>query len=243
MADFGGAELDAFRTEVRDWIAANYPAELKDPKAKTDPEAVWGGRAFEGSKDPQIVWMNRAAEKGWTAPTWPTEYGGGGLKPAQARVVEQELAKGRPPLLSFGLWMLGVLRVPLLSRERRIHLASRPTGAVGSLLVGITFGAGWTPCVGPLLASILLYSGMSATAGRGMLLLAAYSLGLGLPFWLCAVAFNWYLAGARRFTRWLRPVERVTGAILVIVGVLLITGHFATMSRTLAGFGQLFNLE
>jgi alkylation response protein AidB-like acyl-CoA dehydrogenase len=109
MADFGAAELDTFRAEVREWLAANYPAELREPDAKTDPEAVWGGRAFQGSDDPQIVWMRRVADKGWTAPTWPTAYGGGGLTAQQARVVEQEIARGRyrPPLLSFGLWMLG----------------------------------------------------------------------------------------------------------------------------------------
>jgi len=112
MADFGAAELDTFRSEVRDWLAANYPAELREPDARTDPEAVWGGRAFQGEKgsgDPQIVWMRRVAEKGWTAPAWPTAYGGGGLSAQQARIVEQEIARGRyrPPLLSFGLWMLG----------------------------------------------------------------------------------------------------------------------------------------
>jgi alkylation response protein AidB-like acyl-CoA dehydrogenase len=109
MADFGGGELDAFRTEVKEWLAANYPAELRDPDAKSDPEAMWGGRAFEGSDDPQIVWMNRMAEKGWTAPTWPKEYGGGGLTAAQARVLDQELSAGRyrSPLASFGVWMLG----------------------------------------------------------------------------------------------------------------------------------------
>jgi alkylation response protein AidB-like acyl-CoA dehydrogenase len=109
MADFGAADLDTFRAEVRAWLEANYPPELRDPAAKTDPEAVWGGRAFEGSDDPQIVWMRRVAEKGWTAPTWPKDYGGGGLSAQQARVVEQEIAAGRyrPPLLSFGIWMLG----------------------------------------------------------------------------------------------------------------------------------------
>jgi alkylation response protein AidB-like acyl-CoA dehydrogenase len=109
MADFGGAEIDDFRNEVRAWLEANYPAELRDPAAKTDPEAVWGGRAFEGSEDPQSVWMRRAAEHGFTAPAWPKEYGGAGLAPAQARVVDQELAAGRyrSPLLSFGIWMLG----------------------------------------------------------------------------------------------------------------------------------------
>src|SRR5688572_8634505 len=95
MADFGAGDLDAFRAEVKAWLEANYPSELRDPKVKSDPEAMWGGRAFAGSTDPQIVWMSRMAEKGWTAPTWPTEYGGGGLSPQQARVLEQELAAGR----------------------------------------------------------------------------------------------------------------------------------------------------
>ncbi|WP_304165371.1 acyl-CoA dehydrogenase family protein [Phenylobacterium aquaticum] len=109
MADFGGGDLDAFRGEVRGWLEANYPAELRDPKAKTDSEAIWGGRAFAGSDDPQTVWMRAAAAKGYTAPTWPTEYGGAGLTPAQARAFEQELSAGkyRQPLASFGIWMLG----------------------------------------------------------------------------------------------------------------------------------------
>jgi alkylation response protein AidB-like acyl-CoA dehydrogenase len=109
MADFGAAELDTFRAEVRAWLEANYPAELRKSDARTDPEAVWGGRAFEGSDGPQSVWMRRVAEKGWTAPTWPKDYGGAGLTAQQARVIDQEIAAGRyrPPLLSFGIWMLG----------------------------------------------------------------------------------------------------------------------------------------
>jgi alkylation response protein AidB-like acyl-CoA dehydrogenase len=109
MADFGAGDQDAFRGEVKAWLDANYPAALRDPKAETDPEAVWGGRAFAGSDDPQIAWMNAMAQKGWTAPTWPAAYGGGGLSPAQARVLDQELAAGRyrAPLASFGVWMLG----------------------------------------------------------------------------------------------------------------------------------------
>jgi alkylation response protein AidB-like acyl-CoA dehydrogenase len=126
MADFGPAELDAFRTEVRDWLAANYPAELKGAAPKTDPEAVWGGRAFaDDAQDPQIVWMRRMAERGWTAPTWPKEYGGGGLSPAQARVLEKELAAGRyrPALLSFGIWMLGPVLLEYANEaQKREHL-------------------------------------------------------------------------------------------------------------------------
>ncbi|RAK64897.1 acyl-CoA dehydrogenase family protein [Phenylobacterium kunshanense] len=121
MADFGGSELDAFAAEVRKELAAMYPPELKDPKAKTDYEAVWGGRAFAGSNDPQIVWMKRMAEKGWTAPTWPKEYGGGGLTPAQARVLDKELAAGkyRQPLASFGVWMLGPVLLEYANEEQK----------------------------------------------------------------------------------------------------------------------------
>jgi alkylation response protein AidB-like acyl-CoA dehydrogenase len=119
MADFGGA--DAFRAEVRDWLAANYPAELKDPRARTDPEAIWGGRAFAGSDDPQIVWMRRVAEKGWTAPTWPAAFGGGGLSAEQARIVEQELGRGayRQPLASFGVWMLGPVLLEYANEDQK----------------------------------------------------------------------------------------------------------------------------
>ncbi len=121
MADFGADKLDAFRTEVREWLEANYPAELRDPKAKTDPEATWGGQAFVGSDDPQIVWMRRVAEKGWTTPGWPAAYGGGGLSKDEARVLDQELSKGgyRTPLASFGVWMLGPVLLEYGSEEQK----------------------------------------------------------------------------------------------------------------------------
>jgi alkylation response protein AidB-like acyl-CoA dehydrogenase len=125
MADFGGADLEAFRGEVKAWLEANYPPELKEARPKTDPEAIWGGRKFAGSEDPHIVWMRRVAEKGWTAPTWPKEYGGGGLTPAQARVLEQELQRGgyRQPLASFGVWMLGPVLLEYGNEEqKKAHL-------------------------------------------------------------------------------------------------------------------------
>ncbi len=146
-------------------------------------------------------------------------------------------------IVLFGLFMLGVLRLPALMRERRVHLAAKPAGHLGTVLVGIAFGAGWTPCVGPVLATILLYAGTRASMLRGMLLLGAYAMGLGLPFWIAAVGLNWYLAGARRITRWLRPIELVSGGLLVVIGVLLFTGRFALVSNYLAGLGQLFNVE
>ncbi len=146
-------------------------------------------------------------------------------------------------IAAFGLSMLGVLRLPSLMRDRRVHLASKPAGLAGSVLVGVAFGAGWTPCIGPVLASILLYAGMEATMTRGMLLLVAYSVGLGIPFLVAAVGLNWYLAGARRVMRWLRPLELGAGALLVVMGVLLFTGHFSTLASYLAGFGQLLPVD
>ena len=125
MADFGASELDAFRAEVKTWLAGSYPPELKASKAAADPEAQWGGRAFAGSHDPQIIWMRRVAEKGWTTPTWPRAYGGGGLTPEQARVLAKELSAGgyREPLASFGVWMLGpVLLEYATEAQKQEHL-------------------------------------------------------------------------------------------------------------------------
>ena len=103
------SELDAFRAEVRAWLAANYPPQLNDPAASLDETAIWGGRTYAGATDPVSNWKSRMAQKGWTAPTWPKSYGGGGLTPAQADVLQSEMVKGgyRLPLASFGLWMLG----------------------------------------------------------------------------------------------------------------------------------------
>jgi alkylation response protein AidB-like acyl-CoA dehydrogenase len=136
MADFGANELDAFRTQVREWLAGAYPAELKESAAKTDPEAVWGGRAFAGAAgntDPQTIWMRRVAEKGWTAPSWPAAYGGGGLTAQQSRVVEQEIAHGgyRPALLSFGLWMLGPVLLEYANEKQKAeHLPKIVRGEI-----------------------------------------------------------------------------------------------------------------
>src|SRR5690606_25492376 len=146
-------------------------------------------------------------------------------------------------IVLFGLYLVGVLRIPALMRERRVHLAAKPAGYLGSVAVGIAFGAGWTPCVGPVLASILLYAGLEGTMTRGMLLLGVYALGLGIPFFLSAVALNVYLVGAKWLRRWLGPIERLAGAFLVVVGVLLASGRFAALANFFAGFGQLIDLE
>jgi cytochrome c-type biogenesis protein len=146
-------------------------------------------------------------------------------------------------IAGFGLYLLGVFRPSWLMRDGRVQLASKPAGRIGTVVAGAAFGAGWTPCVGPVLASILLYSGMQGTMGQGIVLLTAYTLGLGIPFFLAAVGFNWFLASTRRVRRWVVPLERAAGVLLVLVGILLFTGRFTVMSNFLAGLGQLVNLE
>lgn len=146
-------------------------------------------------------------------------------------------------VVAFGLHLAGALRVPALAREVRLDWARKPAGPVGSLLVGVAFGAGWTPCVGPVLASILLYAGFQGTVLQGTLLLGTYGLGLAVPFVGSAVALNWFLAGRARVRHWLAPLERGAGVLLVLVGLLMVSGRWADLNRFLAGLGQLVHLE
>ncbi len=121
MADFGADNLEAFRGEARAWLDANYPAELRAPTADIDEDAVWGGRRYQGSTDPISVWRGRLAQRGWTAPTWPKDYGGGGLSAAEALVLRQELEHGgyAMALASFGLWMLGPVLLEYATEEQK----------------------------------------------------------------------------------------------------------------------------
>jgi cytochrome c-type biogenesis protein len=146
-------------------------------------------------------------------------------------------------LIFFGLYLTGLLRFAALARDMRVHLSSRPAGPVGSLLVGVAFGAGWTPCIGPILGSILMYASLETTMTQGTLLLGVYALGLGIPFVAAAVGFNWFLAGAEKAKKWIVPLERGAGTLLVVIGLLMVTGQFAKMTAFLADLGQLINLE
>lgn len=139
-------------------------------------------------------------------------------------------------IIIFGLYMLGAFNIAALSRERRVHLADKPVGYLGSVLVGIAFGAGWTPCIGPILGSILIYTSSSASLERGLLLLLTYSLGLAIPFVAAAVAFNHFVALSARFRRHLVWVSRVAGVLLIAVGVLLLSNYFTILAGTLQQF-------
>jgi len=146
-------------------------------------------------------------------------------------------------VLLFGIHLLGLLRLPAFARDLRVHLENRPAGPFGSLLVGVAFGAGWTPCIGPILGSILLYASLEATMVHGTALLGTYALGLGIPFIVASVALNWFLAGSRKARAWMVPLQRGAGVVLVLIGLLMLTGRFAALTAFLAGMGQLINLE
>jgi cytochrome c-type biogenesis protein len=138
---------------------------------------------------------------------------------------------GGAVIVLFGLYILGVIRLPLLMQEWRVRLSAKPAGMFGSVIAGLAFGAGWTPCIGPVLAGILLYAGMSATMLQGAALLAVYALGLGIPFFIAAVGFNWFLSRTRFLRPWLPAIERAAGVVMVAAGALLFTGRLAAISR------------
>lgn len=136
-------------------------------------------------------------------------------------------------IVLFGLHITGLLKVPFLQRERRVHLEERPAGMFGSVLVGFAFGAGWTPCIGPILGAILTMAGTSGELRTGVFLLAVYGAGLGLPFFLAALGFNTYLSSMKRIGKWLRPIEVTSGLVLVAVGILIFTNYFAVLAAAL----------
>jgi cytochrome c-type biogenesis protein len=139
-------------------------------------------------------------------------------------------------VILFGLYTLGALNVGALARERRVHLADKPVGYLGTVLVGIAFGAGWTPCIGPILGSILILSSSSADLSRGLLLLTAYSLGLAIPFLLSALLVRQFLALFARMRRQMVWVTRAAGLLLVGVGLLMVTDYFTVLAGYLQGF-------
>jgi cytochrome c-type biogenesis protein len=133
-------------------------------------------------------------------------------------------------IVLFGLYIAGVLPLGWLGRYKQIQLRSKPAGFVGSWLVGVTFAIGWTPCVGPILGSILSLAGTAETVTTGIALLGAYSAGLALPFLLSSLALGAFLVAFRRFRPWIPVVERVAGVLLVAVGLLVLTNYFIVLN-------------
>jgi cytochrome c-type biogenesis protein len=136
-------------------------------------------------------------------------------------------------IILFGLHFLGVLRIPLLYQEARYHADMRGASYVGAYVLGLAFAFGWTPCIGPILATILALAANEASLTAGVKLLAIYSLGLGIPFVLAAVAIRPFLSFINRFRRHLGRVEKVMGVLLVVTGILFLTGTMNWMGQWL----------
>lgn len=147
-------------------------------------------------------------------------------------------------IIIFGLGMLGVFRIPFLMREARLQVSTdKPGNGLGALALGFAFAIGWSPCIGPILAGVLTLASTSDTVGQGMLLLAIYALGLGVPFFLAALAFNRFLAVSRVVRRQLRVIEMIGGGIMVIMGVLMVTGYYTVFNGLLIGLTPDWLLE
>lgn len=125
-------DLETFRSETRAWLEENCPASMRTPM-RGDDDACWGGRKFKFASDDQKVWMDRMASRGWTVPTWPTEYGGGGLSKEEAKILAAEMRriKARSPLTSFGIWMLGPALLKFGTHEQKLeHLPKIARGEI-----------------------------------------------------------------------------------------------------------------
>jgi cytochrome c-type biogenesis protein len=133
-------------------------------------------------------------------------------------------------IVLFGLYIAGVFKLAAMGRTMQFQLREKPAGYLGSLIVGITFAIGWTPCVGPILGAILSLAGTSETVQRGIGLLIAYSAGLGVPFLLSAVALGAFLKFFKRYRPLIPVMERAAGVILVVVGVLVFTNYYVVLN-------------
>ncbi len=146
-------------------------------------------------------------------------------------------------IVLLGIHLAGVLRMTSLLREKRLHLNDKPAGYLGTLGVGVAFGAGWTPCIGPALGAILTYGMAQETMWAGVGLLTVYSLGLAIPFLLASLALDWFLQTFQKFRAWIPLVEKASGVLLILLGILLLTGQFTLLASWLSQYTPAWILE
>ena len=139
-------------------------------------------------------------------------------------------------IIVFGLHTMGVLRIEWLYQEKRVQSNRQPAGPIGAVLVGMAFAFGWTPCLGPILAGILAVAAGQDTVGQGVRLLAAYSLGLGVPFFATALAIDRFFEALAKIRRHYHKVELASGGLLVAIGVLIFTNRFTIIAQWLSPY-------
>jgi cytochrome c-type biogenesis protein len=140
-------------------------------------------------------------------------------------------------IIIFGLYLLGILNLNFLKVEHRYQFRNRPAGYLGSFLIGIAFAAGWTPCVGPVLGTILLYASTTDSLWSGVVLLACYSLGLALPLFLTALGVDRFLAYFKEVRAYLWGVSTVSGLLLIVVGVMIYANSLTMITSFLERYG------
>ncbi|HIB54262.1 MAG TPA: cytochrome c biogenesis protein CcdA [Nitrospirales bacterium] len=140
-------------------------------------------------------------------------------------------------IIIFGLYVMGIFKLKFLAMEKRIQLPTRPAGYVGSVLIGMVFGAAWTPCVGPILGSILALAATSDSMMAGVQLLGVYSLGLGIPLFVTALGVDSFLNYFKKVRAYMWAVSATSGVFLVLVGVMIYTNSFSQMTRILTDYG------
>jgi cytochrome c-type biogenesis protein len=140
-------------------------------------------------------------------------------------------------VIFFGLFVSGIIRLDFLTRERKFHLSGKPAGYIGTFLVGMTFAAAWTPCIGPILGTILVYAGSKGSAAYGFKLLSVYSLGLALPFFMCSLMFNSFLSYSVRIRQYMKVIMMVSGLVLILFGLLLLTNNVRQLTSLFPDLG------
>ena len=138
-------------------------------------------------------------------------------------------------IILMGLFVAGAMPTKFLFKEKKFTLQNKPAGLAGSFIVGVTFGAGWTPCVGPILASILIFAGTKNSIFQGFSLLFIYAFGLGLPFFISALAFEKFLTFFRGMSRYMRWIQPISGLFLVGMGILIFFDLLARLVPTSIG--------
>ena len=143
-----------------------------------------------------------------------------------AKHQELILRVGGGIIILLGIHFLGIIQFKFLEKNKQLQIRRKRIGLFGSFLTGITFAAGWTPCIGPILASILLYASSTGSVSKGIILLAFYSLGLAIPFIFAGLAINTFLGASGWIKRHLRVINIISGSLLIIVGAAMIMGGF-----------------
>ncbi|MFA5909037.1 MAG: cytochrome c biogenesis protein CcdA [Vicinamibacterales bacterium] len=139
-------------------------------------------------------------------------------------------------LVVFGLHTMGVFKIEWLLQEKRVQANTKPASMLGAVIVGISFAFGWTPCIGPILSAILLVAAQQDSVGQGIVLLSTYSLGLAIPFLLTALAINQFFVAFARIRRYYHAIEIVSGALMIIIGVLIFTNRFTVIAQWLTPY-------